>query len=103
MTIETVRPERTSAVAANELIDLPNVVWLEHDDRGRRARIESTPYLRRVVGRSERVENEYLASRFHAGRCDHWLPAVIGLPVRVLDPPEPEARRDISQLCVHRW
>src|SRR5262249_3942947 len=54
------RAEPTSAVALHENIDVANVIRLENDSHGRRARVESFPHFSRGGWRSERVEDQPL-------------------------------------------
>src|SRR6516164_10815986 len=56
------RPESASVVAANEQVDIANVIRLENDGCCWRARVE-TPPDRGVVSRSQRVWNQRLAAR----------------------------------------
>src|SRR6267143_3730031 len=65
---EEARTERAGIVAAHEQIDVANVIGLENDDGGWRARVEALPDFRRAFGRSERIQKQRLASGLDAGR-----------------------------------
>src|SRR5207249_3951180 len=92
------RPESPRAVAPDEGVDVADVIRLEHDGECRRVRVEPGPDLLRVVGRRERVEHRDLAAGLDARRGDQRPPVVPGRPVGMLEPPDPEARRDVAKL-----
>ena len=81
-----------------EEVDVAHVVRLEDDGHRRRVRVEPIPDLGRVLGRSERVDESDLAAGLDDRRGDERLPVVALVPGRVLDPPDPEPRRDIPNL-----
>jgi hypothetical protein len=93
---EKLRPERSGAVAANEEVDIANVIGLEDGDDRRWPRVEPGPDLPRVVRWRERVEERDLTAGLDAGLGDHLFPAQAGLPVGVLEPPDPEPGRDVA-------
>jgi hypothetical protein len=55
-------------VAANEHIDVPNVIRLENYGSGRRPGVEPLPHLIRVGWRSKGIEDQCLAPRLNARR-----------------------------------
>src|ERR1700737_2335242 len=77
---EETRTERAGTIAAHEHIDVPNVIRLENNHRGRRVRVESLPYLSHFGGRSKWVQNQCLAPRLNTPRRHEWLPALTWLP-----------------------
>jgi len=92
------RAEPAGTIAAHEQIDVANVIRLENDDGGRRARVEPLPDFDRAFGRSKGIKNQCLAARLHAGRGHDWLPALAGLPVRMFETPYPQARGYVAEL-----
>jgi hypothetical protein len=98
---EELGAERASPVAPREEVDVAHVVGLEHDDSGRRARVQPFPDLAGFLGRRERVEDGHFATRFDAGRGDERLPLGLRRPVGMLGSPEPEAGRDVAELVAH--
>ena len=51
------RAKRSGFIAADEQIDVPNMIWFENDDGGRRVNVESLPEFGRAFGRSKRIQN----------------------------------------------
>jgi hypothetical protein len=88
-------------VAPDEEVDVADVVGLEDDDGRRRAGVEPLPDVARSLGWGERVEERDLAVGLDDRGADERLPARLRVPGGVLDPPEPEARRDVSNLLSH--
>jgi hypothetical protein len=95
---EEARAERTGTIAAHEQIDVPNVIGLEKDDRGRRVRVEPLPQLGRASGRCKRIQNQCLVPRLNTHRRHEWLPALTRLPVRMFEASYPQARHHIPKI-----
>ena len=87
--------ERANAVAADEVVDVADVIRLEDDGECRRARVEPSPDLVRVIRRGERVEDGDLSTRLDARRGHRLRPVEPRIPVRMLDAPEPKTRRHV--------
>ena len=98
---EEVGAEGAGPVAAYEEVDVADVIRLEDDDERRRASVESSPDVRPVVGRRERVEERDLPAGFDARGGHQRFPVESGLPVWMLDTPEPETRRHVPELVCH--
>jgi hypothetical protein len=64
---EEARAKRAGFIAADEQIDVPNVIRLENSDDSWWASVKAVPELDRVLGRSERIEDQYLATGLDAG------------------------------------
>src|SRR5439155_21434506 len=86
---EEARAERGGMIAPREQVDVANVIGLENDHGGWRARVEPLPKLGCAFGRSERIEKQRLATRLDACRGHNWLPALPGLPARMFETPNP--------------
>jgi hypothetical protein len=63
--------------------------------------VEPTPHLRVILGRRERIEHSDLAFRFDARRGHDAFPLQPRPPIRVFEPPDPQTRRDVSDLESH--
>jgi hypothetical protein len=61
------RAKRAGIIAADEQIDVPNVIRLENSDGSWWASVKALPELDRILGRSERIEDQYLATGLDAG------------------------------------
>jgi hypothetical protein len=77
------------------------VVRFEDDDNRRRVRVEASPELGRIVRGRERVEQSYLPAGLDARRGYFPLPPDPGLPVGMIDTPDPETGRDVAELMCH--
>ena len=86
------------AVASDKEVDVPNVVGLQDNGYGRRCCVEPFPDFARLCGRGDRVEHSHLATGLDDGGGDRRFPAGVGIPVRMLDAPNPEPRRDVDRL-----
>src|SRR5207248_11509283 len=95
---EEERAEGLRTVAPDKQIDVADMVRLQCDDHRGRPFVQSPPHIRRVRGRRKWIEQCNLAARLAARGRDQRPPAAARPPVRILHSPEPESRRDVSDL-----
>src|SRR5439155_8882182 len=92
---------RSSPVPPDEQVDVAYVIRLENDDHRRRMGIEALPHVGGLLWRGEGIEQRDLTAGGDAGGGDERLPVCLRAPARMLDPPQPEAVRDVSKLPLH--
>src|SRR5262249_61624688 len=85
-------------VAPPEPAEAPDRAGLEPAGHRRRPGVEPFPDRGGCFWRRQRVEDCDFAAGFDAGRIDELLPVEARPPVRMLEAPDPEPRRDVENL-----
>src|SRR6185312_3420463 len=96
------RPVRVRPEAAHEEVDVAHVVGLQDRGHARRPSVQPGPDLRAVLAGIQRVDDGRDPLRRDPGGRDRWRPVGLRIPVGMVDPPHPQALRDIDDLRSHR-
>jgi len=108
--IECVGPECTTSVAADQGVHTPglpigpgrpHMIWTKHRHGRWRPLREAVPNESCAFRWKKRIEQPPFAARVDADASHHLLPVMVGLPLGMLEPPDPQTGREIDN--VHIW